>query len=154
MCAIVDANVVKDLFKDVGTAGKFFLSQVEDGKIKVVLGGQKLRKEYWDCGNAMRKWLSAAINAGLVRNEDDHRVNELTTKLAEDRRIRSDDWHILALAQISGARLLYSYDVDLRVDFSKKELIDMPRGKIYASSKREALTEKHRRLLRLKLCRN
>ena len=35
MCAIIDANVVKDLFKDVGTAGKFFLSQVEDGKIKV-----------------------------------------------------------------------------------------------------------------------
>ncbi|MCQ3802637.1 MAG: hypothetical protein OXC98_09670 [bacterium] len=153
MCAIIDAHVIKELLKGVGTAGSFFLSQVEDGKIKIAFGGQKLREEYWDSGNNVRMWLVGAINAGLVQIQDDDRVNRQAKQLVKDPRIRSDDWHILALAQISGARLLYSYDGDLRDDFKDKTLINKPSGKLYAGSKREALAKKHRHLLRLRLCR-
>ena len=51
----------------------------------------------------------------------------------------SNDAHVIALAQVSGARLLYSNDSDLQDDFKDKSLIDSPRGRIYT-------TERGRRL--------
>ena len=65
----------------------------------------------------------------------------------------SDDQHIIALAQISGARLLYSHDGDLQEDFRNKELIDRPRGKVYSTKKTKNFTSAHRGLLgRQDLC--
>ena len=55
-------------------------------------------------------------------------------KLLQEERCRSNDTHVIALAQISGARLLYSNDKDLHVDFKNKRLIDEPRGKIYSTN--------------------
>ena len=48
--------------------------------------------------------------------------------------IRSDDPHVLALARVSGVRLLYTGDVDLIADFKDKAFIDRPRGKIYSGA--------------------
>ena len=150
MCAIVDAHVVKGLLKKESAPGELFLKQVESRKITIVVGGYKLRQEYEKA--TCSKWLAEAIRAGLVRNEEDQGVDDLAERLAYEGRITSDDHHIIALAQISGARLLYSYDKKLHADFKAKSLIDKPRGKVYATSREEALTDKHRRLLRQKLC--
>ena len=157
MCAIVDANVVKELLKHVGTASSFFLSQVENGKIKIVVGGKKLRDEYWDCGDQVRRWLVGATNAGIVQSEEDGRVDFRAEELAQQDeagiiRIRSNDYHILALAQISGARLLYSSDRSLKDDFKSMDLINKPRGKVYSTCVHEDIADKHRRLLRQRLC--
>lgn len=65
--------------------------------------------------------------------------------------------HIIALAKISGARLLYSNDQLLQRDFNEKELIDKPRGKIYSTHKTDEydnskFDEAKRRLLNRNLC--
>ena len=46
---------------------------------------------------------------------------------------QSNDLHVLALAQVSGARLLYSNDLSLHQDFGNRDLISRPRGKIYST---------------------
>ena len=45
--------------------------------------------------------------------------------------IRSDDPHVIALALVSGARLLVSADVDLVADFKDRAIVNAPRGKVY-----------------------
>ena len=76
-------------------------------------------------------------------------------KLLQEEGCRSNDTHVIALAQISGARLLYSNDKDLHVDFKNKRLIDEPRGKIYSTNEDKNFTYSHARLLRDRnLCRN
>ena len=67
----------------------------------------------------------------------------------------SDDPHIIALAQISGARLLYTNDLALQRDFRKRDLIADPRGKVYSTHRRDDYTEAHRKLLSNRtLCRS
>ncbi len=141
---------------NVGSAGGYLLGQVESRRIKLVVGGRRLRCEYRKAG--FDRWLVEAIRAGLVRQEKDEKADHRATGLARQHeaattRIQSDDHHIIALAQISGARLLYSSDQALHADFTNKGLIDTPRGKVYSTSVNEVLADKHRRLLRLRLCR-
>ena len=67
----------------------------------------------------------------------------------------SNDTHVIALAQTSGARLLYSNDKNLQVDFKDKRLIDEPRGKVYSTNEDKNFTNTHEKLLKnKKLCRN
>lgn len=155
MCAIVDANVARGVFTEIGSAASHFMDQVKDKKIKIVVGGQKLKKEYEKAG--MSRWLNEARNAGQVRFEKDEIVDDRAEELALQHeggitRVRSDDYHILGLAQVSRARLLYSSDRDLHDDFTNKELIDNPRGKVYSTSVDEDLADKHRSLLRQRRC--
>ena len=76
-------------------------------------------------------------------------------ELGREGRCRSNDIHVIALAQISGARLLYSNDQALHEDFGNKLLIDRPRGKVYSTNERKDFTNAHRRLLNNRnLCRS
>ena len=59
--------------------------------------------------------------------------------------IKSDDEHILALARVSGARLLFSGDKDLHDDFKNPKIIGKPGGKVYQ-------TQQHERLLTSSVC--
>ena len=61
---------------------------------------------------------------------------------------QSDDPHILALAVVSGARLLYSNDRLLQHDFKNPALINQPRGKVYSTLYNAAFNQAKRRLLR------
>ena len=66
----------------------------------------------------------------------------------------ADRWGCLALAQVSGARLLYSNDLTLHQDFGNRDLINRPRGKIYSTHAGGQIQDSHRRLLRRNdLCR-
>jgi predicted nucleic acid-binding protein len=47
--------------------------------------------------------------------------------------LRSNDAHVIALAIVSGARLLYSRDSALIQDFKDKRFVKKPRGKCYLS---------------------
>ena len=60
-------------------------------------------------------------------------ISAKTEELQREGNFRSDDPHILALAQVSGSRLLYSADMDLQQDFKNKDFINSPRGKVYSS---------------------
>lgn len=135
MCAIVDANVAHQVFgPDRPEAGVEFFKWLSSGKGRLVAGG-KLRREL--SGNMkFRSWWQQAQLAGRTKAVGDTEVDEQTRKVERSGGYRSDDPHVLALAQISGARLLYTNDRDLQRDFGNPELIGPPRGKIYTTRER------------------
>ena len=88
-----------------------------------------------------------------MRIENKDEVDTQTEKLKDDGKYKSDDPHILALAQLSDVRLLYTNDGDLQQDFGDKNLIDNPRGKVYSTRVNKSFTPAHKSLLSRKdLC--
>ena len=154
MCAILDNDVAHQVFgRDRSPAGLAFRRWLDSGRGQLIVGGQ-LRRELAGT-QAFRLWLQQALLEGRARSVNDQEVEERTTALKQAGVCRSDDPHIVALAQLSNARLLYSNDDDLRQDFGNKQLIDQPRGKVYSTKQSNHFQESHRRLLnQRKLCRH
>ena len=151
MCMILDANVAHEILDpNVSAAGKAFRDRIKSGKAKLLLGG-KLRDELSDQTRLM-EWLRENILAGSIKNIDDQKVNREAQNLRNQRLCRSNDFHIIALARLGSARLLYSNDKNLQQDFKNKKLIDKPRGKIYPYSESGELTDTHRTLLKRNSC--
>lgn len=154
MCAIVDNNVRHQVFggKDSQTpAGEFFLNWLDNRKGKLVVGG-KLLDELSEYGN-FSNWLQQAVQAGNAIRWDYEKVAAETAALEARRVCRSDDAHVLALARVSGARLLFSNDRDLQDDFGNREIIHDPRGRVYTTQMHKEVIKTHKNLLnRTDLC--
>ena len=152
MCAIVDANIASEVFSPGGPeAGAKFFEWIDSGTGRLVAGGKLLEELYMTPAS---RWIRQAILAGKMKIVDKQEVRAQTTKLVDLESCRSDDAHVLALAQVSGARLLYSNDKDLQQDFKDKDLIYDPRGKIYSTLEGKSFSVNHRRLLKREdLCR-
>ena len=153
MCAVVDANVADQVFgrRNRSEAGVEFLEWIKKGRGRLVAGGKLLEELN---RTSAREWARQAVLAGLIRNVNNAEVDARTEVLRGS--CNSDDPHVIALAQVSGARLLYSNDRDLHRDFGNKRLIDKPRGKVYSTLEGGGhLQESHKKLLRKKeLCRS
>ena len=108
MCAIVDVNVSHEVF---GTnrpeAGERFFERLNSGSLRLVVS-RKLLAEL-NYGKA-QQWIQQGIIAGKVHQETTGTVDEREEELSREGRCLSNDTHVIALAQISGARLLYSND--------------------------------------------
>ena len=153
MCAILDADVVHEVF---GTqrppAGEAFYRWINRGSMRLVAGGKLL--EELDNDTRFRIWRQQATLAGRIRILNAEQIEAKTVELRNAGTCRSNDPHVLALAQASGARLLYSNDGALRDDFKDPELISTPRRSIYSTRSGGQLRDSHRRLLRRNdLCR-
>ena len=128
MCAILDTNLAGEVFKpspDV-VPGQFF-KWMNSQRCRLVVGGE-LRRELERVG-AYMAWSQQAVLTGRLRQEDDAAVDERTRELKQSNSCKSDDPHVIALAQISGARILYSQDELLGQDFRDTELLQ-PRGRL------------------------
>ena len=154
MCAILDADVVGQVFgADRPAAGRAFFQWINSGRGRLAIGG-RLRREL-DRTRAFQEWRREAVLAGRLTLLSDRAVDETASRLQREQACRSNDEHVVAVAQLSGARLLYSNDTDLQGDFTDKTLIDRPRGKVYSTGRRDDLTPAHRRLLANRnLCRS
>ena len=161
MCAIVDVNVAHEVFGDSPSlpAEKFY-EWLESGSGRLVVGG-KLLRELEETSPDFRRWGATAQLAGKMITVDEREVEARTRKIEREGAISSNDPHILALAQVSGARLLYSNDRDLSNDFRDRRLIDNPQGKVYTTRKdRDApptldntkFRPSHKALLRKNFC--
>ena len=155
MCAIVDTNAVGELW-DGGSspAGQYFRRWVEGSSGRLVVGGQ-IRQELGSSSAA--RWLQELDRAGKLTKVDDSRVDRQAARLrgvpaSDPGSCRSDDHHVIALAQISGARLLFSNDKDLHKDFKNKQLIDQPSGTVYSTLARKDFTSHRRAQLRTHRC--
>ena len=146
MCAILDANVVGQVFgPDRPAAGKAFFDWLQSDRGRLVVGG-KLRREL-DRSTAFRQWRQQAVLAGRVALLNDDAVDSTASQLKREDTCGSDDEHIVAVAQISGARLLFTNDKDLQGDFKNGALIDQPRGRVYTTRVRDDVSPAHRQLL-------
>ena len=158
MCAIVDANVAGQLFgRTRPEAAEKFYEWLNGRNGRMVVGGKLLEELIAGSGDFGR-WAREAVLAGKMIRISDSEVNARTEELRREGIHRSNDPHILALARVSGARLLYSNDGDLQQDFGDGDLINNPRGRVYTTSSgprydNTSFRPAHRRLLARKdLC--
>ncbi len=148
MCAIVDNNVRHEVFGPHDTqtpAGKLFLDWLDSGRGVLVVGGH-LRRELGEY-RRFQLWLETAVQFGRARQIDDAQVDRETDEMSSQG-IRSNDSHILALARISGARLLFTNDRDLQQDFGDSAILQGTRGRVYTTIERSDVRRTHRQLLR------
>ena len=145
MCAIVDANVSHQVFSENRPpAGEEFFKWLNRGKGRLVVGG-KLRLELYQ--TRFHLWEREAFRRGFIQEFNDEEVVEKALELRDSRACKSNDAHVIALAQISGARLLYSNDVLLQRDLKNNDLLDNPDGKVYSTRITRKFTKARRKLL-------
>lgn len=148
MCAIVDNNVRDQVFGEntASPAGKFFLDWLSNGPGKLVVGGELLREldEY----GYFNRWLRTALARNIALAIDDDAVDVETDAIRRQGICRSDDEHVLALARISGARLLFTNDRALQDDFRDRRIVPGTRGRIYTTVEFTDVRRAHRTLLR------
>ena len=144
MCAIVDANVRDQVFGDAQSpAGKHFLDWLTPERGGRLIVGGRLLQELSGL-QKFQRWLRVSIKLGVAKIVPDDRVNSATTDLENRGVCKSNDAHVVALAMIGGARLLFTNDRFLQGDF-KQNIQD---GKIYTTRLRDTVTSTHRRLLK------
>lgn len=129
MCLIVDANVAVQFFCTSHADSADLRAAVLGNGCCVVYGGH-LREEYARIDKARRAVLTLD-RAGKARAIPDVKVKQRTEELKASGMLASDDPHIIALAEVSGSRLLHSLDVALHDDFTNPALINKPRGRVY-----------------------
>ena len=146
MCAVLDNDVVHEVFgKRRSPAGQEFFKWIDSGRGRLI-GGGKLLKELAR-NESFRLWWQAAALSGLATRVGDALVEAEAVRLANREACRSNDEHVVALALVGGARLLYSNDDKLQHDFKNRHLIDRPPGKVYSTRRRGAFTRRKRNLL-------
>lgn len=79
-------------------------------------------------------------------------VEARTRKIENEAMHSSNDPHVLALAQLGHARLLFTNDQRLEQDFKSKSLIDNPRGRVYHTRNNKSFSKAHRHLLSSNVC--
>lgn len=137
MCLIVDADSAHLLFSnpphaDAKPAWDWISHPKRNGHL--VFGGENANEILGI--EAATRALRELVRAGRATRVNPPELPKLLRKIC-----RSNDKHIIALARESGARILYSHDQRLHVDFKNSKLIDGPRGTIYQFAK-------HRNLLK------
>lgn len=135
MCLIIDANVIGDF---TGTKASddaaLIVKWLTSGHGRIVYGGTKLLQEY--AGSAkFLKTLDEWRRHNWVRQYDNKPVDDCEDQLTG--KFESNDRHVVALAEVSGARVLYTNDLALMKDFSNRKLLS-PKGKIYQRAKEHA----------------
>ncbi len=151
MCAIVDTNVAGEVFgNNPSEAGRFFFNWLNSKGVLVIGGG--LLQELGGYGR-FSEWLLQASLAGRARLIADAVVDAEAEALRGQGICRSNDEHILGLARVSGARLVFTNDQDLQQDFRDRSIIGGSRGRVYTTRQSRGISETHRSLLvRTNLC--
>ena len=139
MPIIVDANVAAVLFGGSDEEFRPVLDALISGAARLVYGG-RVTREYSNIRAAVRL-IAELDRSGIARQIPD--VDAREAQLKAQGRCLSDDEHVIALAQLSSARLLCSRDTTLHIDFTDKRLIDGPRGKVYQTRTHVGLLRTH-----------
>ena len=125
-------------------AGQYFYDWL-DSRGTLVAGGKLL--DELDDYIAFTKWFRGALTTGRARQIPDDDVDAETERLRALDVCLSDDEHVLGLAIVSGARLLYTNDRDLQRDFGNPRIVNNPRGRVYTTAQSRSVTDSHRTML-------
>jgi len=122
MCAILDTNAVPDVFgKNRTPAGKQFFNWIDKPKPRFGLAtGGKLHEELVQ-HTKFELWVEQAIFDGRVKV-----FKRALSDVGGAITCKSNDEHVIALARVSKARVLYSHDSDLCQDFKNSEIVPTP----------------------------
>lgn len=135
MCIIIDANTAHEFVGSQTEAARSVYEWVtQDGG--VIASGGRLRREL--LGTQFRNIYQVLLLAGRLYQYYDDVVDAEEQDVCRAGRILSNDPHIIALALVSGCRLLFSHDGNLHVDFSNRKILS-PRGYIYQEASHKHL---------------
>jgi hypothetical protein len=137
VCIIVDANSAQDI-KARSDDGAPILNWLLKEQSGLVVGG-KLLRELVRCG--LEPTLTVLSQAGRLHRIDDGKIQPVQEKLMKDGKCHSDDQHVLALAIVSGCRLIFSKDKNLHKDAKNRKLLTPPAA-IYQSKQHKHLLTK------------
>jgi hypothetical protein len=146
MCVIIDVNLAFHIFTSAPEADfrpVFDWLHAPDKNGCLVIGG-KLLKELTQ-RKASLGYLRALVQAGRAYQFPNAEVQSEEQQVTDSGLCQSNDPHVVALARVSGARILCSHDQALHQDFRNPKLISKPRGRVYQSAT-------HTRLLRHDRC--
>lgn len=129
MCLIVDANLGARVFAEPADADFSPVLDWLEGNGCLVMGGQ-LARELARIERA-RRYVLGLQRAGRARLIPDEQVEADRVTVAATGLCRSNDDHVVALARVSGARVVCTQDRDLQRDFRNHRLIAHPRGSVY-----------------------
>lgn len=153
MCVIVDTDIVAELWEIGGTPiGRALREAIEEDGLLLAVGGDEFYDELANGSGRMQEWIRELSYTGSLTEVDSALVNHEAEAIRKMRstgtlRVRSNDIHLLALARIAGARLLFSRDRKLRDDFKDPLLINGPRGKVLNSTLDSNLTRARKAML-------
>ena len=144
MCVILDVHILHKVFPEPDVHHKPIYRALADGSARIVYGGYIIEEyrrtaKFW-------KFLKLLDQSGAARQVSSTDVARRTAHLHASGVCRSNDSHVLALAQISGARLLCSDDDDLCFDFRDRRILRNPRGSVYRKASHAPLIRRHCRL--------
>jgi hypothetical protein len=130
MCVIMDANCASTYFSQPSAKrSKVLLKWLQSPKGHLAHGGKLTRELIRTPFAPLLQELTRAGKATLYTT---------STLDAAERALRrlciSDDVHILALARVSGARVIVSEDKALGADFRNRKILQ-PVGRVYKSHK-------------------
>ena len=142
MCVIVDANVAGRVFSSPPSS-KYqpLLRWLLGPKGGLAYGGENAKElaRVHAAAQAIRQLRLA----GNAHRADEAVVTKQTEQLRKANACVSDDEHVIALAQVSGARTLCSEDQALHEDFTNRNLVHGPRGKVYQGGRDQGKLLRH-----------
>ncbi len=139
MCIILDANCFHKLLDPENQDMLPVRKWLDNKNGKIVFSPTKKFEEEWMKGK-MEKQLKTWRSKGKIKLADKTKVDKKSNEL--QRKIKSNDPHIIALAMVAGVKVLISEDQNLHEDFKNKSLVG---GSIYQN-------KDHEHLLRADLC--
>ena len=146
MCVILDASARDTVFGDNPTvAGRQLRDWLQTPAARLVLGG-KLSDELRHGSDVFDKWAETAIADGRIRTYSGSDVRAEAEALEADWSGTSNDQHVIALARVSRARILFAQDGALRDDFRNPALVSNPPGRLFPTGE-SANAAKHRKQL-------
>lgn len=129
MCLIIDTNVLTSMLDASHPAGRLVLRWLLQGDGLLAQGGQ-LTEE----ARRVREVQSTLLElkrAGRLFDAHAHDPTAFETAVQYyDGACTSNDAHVLAVAQLSGARTLATNDRALTEDFKNAALLPRPRGRV------------------------
>ena len=135
MCVIIDTNMIKGFIKPMTTEDMKPLRQyIVNGKIKLISPpkGSTLSGEYKKI-NKTNEFLTEYSSQGFIKIISPEKLEQAEQELVfrekkYNIKYKSDDFHILVLAEASNTKLLVTNDGDLEKDFKNPSIIG---GSIY-----------------------
>ena len=131
MCAIIDTSVWANFWTRPKSSGFTEVhSWLNSGKGGIAIGGTKYRREVGRIRSTI-PLLAGYAQAGIAIQYDDAPIDAEAARIERAERNKSDDEHVLALARVSGARILCVDDDDLVSDFKNRSLVPTPKGRVF-----------------------
>jgi hypothetical protein len=135
MCIIIDANCAGDLIAQPISemAGHLLKHLLSKGQLA---HGGKLTEELSKTG--FLRILTELARSGRARRYETAAIRAEEEKLVGKKSCSSNDSHVVALAIVSGARVVVTRDQGLANDITNPRLL-RPKGKIYKSAEHKHL---------------